>query len=118
MQEPGIDKATITFQPGKIWDLLTCDADLWKEDVETPGQISSSSPGMRENAASATLHVTTKFIHPVADLVTSGNVGPQSIDPFSASLGQSYDDLSLDQFFSEAMLTEFFEVPSHNDFSF
>lgn len=79
---------------------------------------------MRENAASATLHVTTKFIHPVADLVSvisgpSGSSGPpQSVDPFSTSLGQSYDDLSLDQFFSEAMLTEFFEVPNYNEFSF
>ncbi|CAM1502548.1 Fc.00g045320.m01.CDS01 [Cosmosporella sp. VM-42] len=111
------DRTAITFQPGKLWDLLTIDTNLSRTgpSLESNGQTSTSITGP---CASATLYVTTKFIHPLADPVEPVDVATHETDSFSTPLGESYEELSLDQFLAESMLTDFLGLPNQDDAEF
>lgn len=101
-QVPSTEIAAIRFQPELLWELL--DPSI--------SQVASVDGSMSKDGTSlsTTLHVTTTFIHPIADPDGSTQVplGSGVLDHSSQTLFDGFDAPFLDDFFSESFLSGIF----------
>ncbi|KAM0344176.1 hypothetical protein ACHAPU_007898 [Fusarium lateritium] len=84
--------ATIQFEPDMMWELL----DPAMSGVDWAGLCNSAG----EQAASATMRVATKFVHPISD----DQDVPVSTPHNLFDLEDVYGEPFLDQFFSDSLL--------------
>lgn len=89
---------TIRFQPELLWDLLGPGISL---------PIDGSGPKIKHShplSSKATLHVTTRYVHPITERQASERSVTEALDMnFQRSL-EGFDAPFLDDFFSDTLL--------------
>jgi hypothetical protein len=99
-QEPGAETAMIRFQPELLWDLL--DPSISRASLGPNASISTEG-----TSPSASLHVTTTFVHPVAvpNAQTQEPLESNALDYSSQRLFEGFDSPFLDDFLSDSFLS-------------